>query len=164
MTHQYDQMNPSDALYIAARQYPGGIEALASRLGMSAAVLYNKLSPRSSNNIIGFDESCMILDYLAEVGRDDLVEMVINAYCWRHNHMTMKLPEHAPGDDRLLPQVLDILTTPGKLADGLRGALEDDVINARELAQLEQEFHTCLQTLIKLRNTVHGKAGQSHVK
>lgn len=32
MTHRYNDINPGDAIYLAARSYPGGIDALARNL------------------------------------------------------------------------------------------------------------------------------------
>lgn len=39
MTCKYSEMNQHDAIYIAARAYPGGVEALAGRMGMSGCAL-----------------------------------------------------------------------------------------------------------------------------
>ncbi|HEV7816365.1 MAG TPA: phage regulatory CII family protein, partial [Janthinobacterium sp.] len=38
-------MNQHDALYKVARNYPGGLEALAHSMGISVNVLRNKLAP-----------------------------------------------------------------------------------------------------------------------
>ena len=45
MTRRYSDTNQHDALYKVARAYPGGLEALAARMGMSVNVLRNKLAP-----------------------------------------------------------------------------------------------------------------------
>ena len=109
-------------------------------MGISAAVLYNKLSPRTASNHVNFEEVSVILDLLTEVGKHHQIDMVINSFCWRHERLTVKMPEHPPSDDELFNQVLEIMPNHSALADGLRSALNDNDINARELAQLEQEF------------------------
>lgn len=158
MTHRYNQMNAADALYIAARGYPGGVEALAARMGMSVKVLYNKLCPKTDSHHINFDEVSVILDFLADAGKHDSVEMVINAFNWRHDRVAVKLPEHEPDDEQLFSQVLRIMNSHGVLADGLHQALRDDDINARELEAFEQDFQTCILGLLQLRCSIHAKA------
>ena len=46
MTCHYSEINLLDAISIAARRYPGGIEALAQRIGIRVPqVLRNKITP-----------------------------------------------------------------------------------------------------------------------
>lgn len=157
MTHRYDDRNPDDALYCAARTYPGGIEALAARMGMSAKVLYKKLGPKVDSHRITFDEVQLILDYLVEAGMEREVDQVINAFCWRHDRAAVPLPDHFTTDAELFSQVVDILNSNGVLASGLRDALLDDEISDREMAQFDRDFRTCIMALIRLHASVEVK-------
>lgn len=161
MTHRYDSSNPSDALYCAARAYPGGIEALAARMNMSAKVLYKKLGPRVDSHRITFDEVQLILDYLADVGMENEVCQVINAFCWRHDRVAVPLPDHFTTDEDLFSQVVDIMNSNGLLAGGLRDALNDDVISDREMARFDNDFRTCILALVKLHAAVEVKYAES---
>ncbi|WP_341772648.1 phage regulatory CII family protein, partial [Burkholderia pseudomallei] len=46
-------MNIIDAAYAVVHDYPGGSESLAPRLGMSAAVLRNKVNPNNATHHLG---------------------------------------------------------------------------------------------------------------
>lgn len=155
MTHRYSKMNPNDALYIAARNYPGGVDALAARMGMSVKVLYNKLCPNTDSHHVNYHEVQMIIDFLSEVGRHDMVDMVINSFCWRYDLAVFKLPSVEPTDERLLDQMLGIMSKHGVMADGLKDALADGKISSRELDRIEEDFQTCIVALIRLRKTLH---------
>lgn len=50
-------MNVTDAAYDTVHQYPGGSEALAPRLGMSAAVLRGKVNPNTDRNLLSLQEA-----------------------------------------------------------------------------------------------------------
>ena len=56
MTRRYADMNQHDALYKVARAYPGGLEALATKLDMSVNVLRNKLAPGIETHYPSFEE------------------------------------------------------------------------------------------------------------
>ena len=43
-------MNVVDAAYLAVHTYPGGSESLGPRIGMSPAVLRNKVNPNCSTH------------------------------------------------------------------------------------------------------------------
>lgn len=50
-------MNVTDAAYDTVHQHPGGSEALAPRLGISAAVLRGKVNPNSDRNLLSLQEA-----------------------------------------------------------------------------------------------------------
>jgi hypothetical protein len=157
MTHRYNAMNPGDALYMAARSYPGGIEALAARMGMKPGVLYKKLCTKVDSHHVNFVEASVIIDFLTEAGKHELVELVINSFCWRHDRVSFELPDQPASDDQLFEQVLVIMSNQGVLADGLRNALSDARISDSELYQFERDFQTCLLALVKLRQSIQDK-------
>jgi hypothetical protein len=83
MTHRYTQMNPLDALYTAARAYPGGIEALAHRMGVSVAVLRNKLAPHVNTHHVTLAEASLIIEFLREAKCDEAL-LPLQALNWQH--------------------------------------------------------------------------------
>lgn len=64
MTKRYSVTGPLDALYAAARKYPGSVEALAQRMGKSPGVLRSKLSPDVDTHHTTFDEALDLIELL----------------------------------------------------------------------------------------------------
>lgn len=60
-------MNPLDAAYKAAHDYPGGTDALAVRLGMTGAILRGKVNPNDSHHKLTLKEA-IALDAIAGNG------------------------------------------------------------------------------------------------
>jgi len=52
-------MNTKDAAYLTGHHYPGGIPALAVRMGMDARELSRKLNPNTGS--LGLDEAIVLM-------------------------------------------------------------------------------------------------------
>lgn len=52
-------MNTRDAAFLTGHHYPGGVPALAARMGMDARELSPKLNPNTGN--IGLDEAVVMM-------------------------------------------------------------------------------------------------------
>lgn len=69
MTKRLDPVHPQDALYAAARTYPGGVKALAIVRDVSVETMYQKLDRQNPKNRIGFDDELFsLLDQLRAAG------------------------------------------------------------------------------------------------
>jgi hypothetical protein len=159
MTRRYSPLAPLDALYIAARAYPGGVEALAQRLGMSPHVLYKKLQPPVDTHHVNFEEASAILDILENAGRAAQADMVIQAFNWRHQRVAVRLPDvaHQPSA-QLLESAVSVMRQDGQLAGALQDALADDGrINSRELQIIEQHAQACITALLELLQRARDK-------
>lgn len=55
-------MNIIDAAHALVHDYPGGSESLAPRLGMSAAVLRNKVNPNNQTHHLSLNEAVKATD------------------------------------------------------------------------------------------------------
>ena len=122
MTSRLNPMHPLDALYSACQRYPGGIEALAARLGSTRAVMYNKLRQQVDTHRVGFsDELTRILHVLQDAGVPDW-SAALHALCWQHGHVAVSLPDELELADE---DVLDVLT-------GLIGSLGEVATRLRQ--------------------------------
>lgn len=157
MTYEYSNVNQHDALYNAARLYPGGIEALAQRMGCSANVLRNKLRPSIDTHHVNFEDVSHILELLEEA--KVLAAFVpLQAFCWRHGHVALKLRHGEASSDELVQQILAVMGDEGKLAADLNSALADDRrIDRRELDVIEQDVEQCVGGLMALLDRVRAK-------
>lgn len=54
-------MNTIDAAYLTGHHYPGGVPALASRMGMDARVLSLRLNPNDAAHALSLDEAVVLM-------------------------------------------------------------------------------------------------------
>lgn len=157
MTCRYNEINQHDALYLAARKYPGGVEALAQRLGMHAGTLYNKLRPGVTTHIVSFEELSHILELLEDAGVPE-AEQVFDAFLWRHGRVAMRLPHASITDDQLLSGVLQMLQCEGELAREISSALSNDgKISDKEYSEIDNDLQKSIEALVSLRERVRAK-------
>jgi hypothetical protein len=158
MTYQYNNINQHDALYLAARAYPGSVEALSTRLGMSSHVLYKKLRPAIETHAVTFEEVSEIIEHLEASGKEDKAEMIIDAFCWRHGRTAFKLPETPITQDDLLGQILGLQRDQGKLFGALKALLDGKQEWTEEAAQeIEKNMQVCISDMVALRQVVMGQ-------
>lgn len=157
MTCKYNELNKHDALYIAARSYPGGVEALAARMGISPNVLYKKLRRAVDSHHLNYEEASQIIELLSDSGRDQMVDLAIRSFMWRHGYVAYRIPGDSDdiNDDALLAQILKIISKKGILANNLKNALENDgIIDSEELNQTENDIQQCIASLMELKSKV----------
>lgn len=69
-------MAPIDAAYYTAHKYPGGVRAIAQRMGMSANVLQNKVNPNNDTHHLTLAEAVALMD----VSDNDAILMALAAH------------------------------------------------------------------------------------
>jgi hypothetical protein len=147
MTRKYCDMNQHDALYKAARAYPGGIEALAQAMGMSANVLRNKLAPTIASHYPSFEEVSTIVELCQSAGVAD-AHLPLHALLVRHGMAAFIVPqpEQSSSDD-LSQTVCRVMSQVGAVAAAVSCALMDGRVTAAEADLIEREFHGALAAL-----------------
>lgn len=162
MTCEYSDMNMHDALYNSARDFPGGIEALAVRMStpsvrVSPNVLRNKLRPTIDTHHTHFEEVSRIIELLEE-SRVPTAFVPLHAFCWRHRHVAFQLPEGDVDSDTLLKQVVDVIGDQGDLVNSISGALAThNDIDRDEFSRIDQNIMACINALVVLREKVEAK-------
>ncbi|MFP5390518.1 MAG: phage regulatory CII family protein [Gammaproteobacteria bacterium] len=147
MTRRYLDMNQHDALYTVARKFPGGVDALARALDMSANVLRNKLSPHITSHYPSFEEVSQIVECCHKAGVAD-AHLPLHALLNRHGMAAFIVPqpEHASRDD-LSQTVCRVMSEVGAVAEAVSSALIDGVVTVAEADLIEREFHSALSAL-----------------
>jgi hypothetical protein len=165
MTKKYSQIGLHDALYIAAREYPGGIEALAQRMGVSPNVLRNKLQPGIETHHTTLENFAEIVELLDPI-KPDAAELAVNALLWRLGRVSVRLPHGEDVDnDRLLLLVADLFSHDGQVAELVRKALADDnKISDKELDEIEKGIQESSEALMTLLHEVREKHAADNVK
>ncbi len=147
MTRKYLDMNQHDALYTVARRYPGGIDALAQAMGMSANVLRNKLAPTIASHYPSFEEVSNIVERCQQAGVSDAL-LPLHALLVRHGMAAfiVPLPEQVGRDD-LSQTVCRVMSEVGAVAEAVSSALMDGVVTHAEADLIEREFHSALSAM-----------------
>lgn len=154
MTLRYSDTNQHDALYLVARSYPGGIEALAQRMGKTANVLYNKLRPGVDTHYPSFEEVSEIIELCAASGVPNAT-LPLYALCARHGLVAFAFPDVAQlTDDDLTRAVCDAVKEMGDVTCAIGGALSDGQFSMAEIAKIEQEIQQVMGAVAALRERV----------
>lgn len=159
MTRKYLDMNQHDALYKVARGYPGGVDALAQTMGISANVLRNKLAPTIASHYPSFEEVSAIIERCQRAGVDDAL-LPLHALLVRHGMAAFVVPqpEQVGGDD-LSQTVCRVMSQVGAVAAAVSTALMDGRVTLAEADLIEREFHGALAALGEWRARIRLRTG-----
>lgn len=162
MTHRRDPLHPLDALNQSCKDFPGGIEVLALRRGVSAPTLYKKLEHRNSTHNLGYaDELSDLLFELQAAGVPGW-DATLHALCHRHGGVYVRLPElpaDASGQATMLTeQILRIVKEQGDVAAVLSEALSNDgEIDDKEIKRFEEQHSEAIAALVALGEMVRSR-------
>jgi len=132
-------MNTIDAAYHTVHDYPGGSESLGPRIGMSAAVLRNKVNPHNSTHHLTYAEAQRIVAFTNDV-------RMLQAWAHAQGYLLTKAPEGTECDMAVLEQVVNLGVANGAYMRTIHDALMDARIDQKELAAIMRAKHD-LQTV-----------------
>lgn len=138
-------MNVIDAADATVHDYPGGSESLAPRVGMSAAVLRNKVNPNNDRNVLGLVEAQKIMRVTGD-------HRVLQAQAADLGYALLRV-EDIDGDagaGSVIGMVLRLDATGGDFSRVVGAAMTDGVITPNELAAIEKAGHADQSALIGL--------------
>lgn len=119
-------MNVTDAAYATVHDYPGGSESLAPRMGMSAAVLRNKVNPHNPRNQLSLTEADQMLELTGD-------HRVLHAMAGKLDYVLARTKAADDDTDNVVSLVLHTSTASGKLAHSICEAMADGIITEREM-------------------------------
>ncbi|MEN1941038.1 phage regulatory CII family protein [Luteimonas sp. MJ174] len=120
-------MNVQDAAYATVRCYPGGSESLAPRVGMTGAVLRNKVNPKNDRNVLSLADA----DALMGVTGD---HRILHALAAEHGYTLQPIEGDGPGC--LMDAVLATSAAKGDLSSVIARAIADKVISSNDLSEI----------------------------
>jgi len=160
MTRKYSDMNQHDALYKVARAYPGGLEALAQKMQISANVLRNKLAPGIESHYPSFEETSQIVEFCYKAGVKDAL-LPLHALLGRHGMAAFVVPEPDQlNNDDLSQTVCRVMSQVGDVAEAVSTALMDGVITNAEADLIEREFQGALTALAEWRARIRAHSSR----
>lgn len=137
--------DPVQSLHTDAKEYPGGITALAALIGRSAGVLHNKFADSTAYEITDREADALARAIFTRTGKQGYIE----AKCAEHGGVFVPLP--APGeaaDDDVLTCILNSLRSLGNLADEVIQARADGVITQDEFTAIEVRDRRIISALL----------------
>jgi hypothetical protein len=134
-------MDVRDAFYYTVHDYKGGAEALAPRMGCTAAILRNKADPKKDHNkpMLADADNIMALtgDY-----------RVLHALAANHNHVCIKGdPKGTASDLAILELVTHVWQAEGDVGAAVHTALADGRVDKKEIAKVRGAIYKAQQAL-----------------
>lgn len=144
-------MNHLDAFHHTVHSAPGGAEALASRLGMSAQVLRNKANPNSNTNKPTLDEASRLMGVTGDFS-------ILHALAEQHGFVLTKLDEQPASDMGVLENVTSIWQRLGDVANEVHKTLEDGRVEQHEVAAVRAAVFRAFGPMMQLIERLSGMA------
>lgn len=145
-------MNITDAAYAVAHDYPGGTESLAPRLGMSGAVLRNKVNPNNSTHHLTLKEAAL----LSAVTNDRRIAIAfareLGLTC-----IEVPEPEHCADAD-VIELMAKTWETNGEIGREVNKTFEDGVVEQHEVRRVKDRVWDHIRTLFGLVGRIEGMA------
>lgn len=150
-------MQPLDALYQAARKYPGGIAALAARLHLTEETMRKKLRVQVDSHRLTYDELSEVLFCLEEAHVEGW-DSTLHALAWRHGGVFLRLPKAAvEDDDAMLASITDSVKEHAEAVAAIGASLAPDRdgkrrIDPREMRFIEEQTEQAVAAILAMRD------------
>ncbi|VVE68893.1 hypothetical protein PAN31117_03126 [Pandoraea anapnoica] len=145
-------MNITDAAHALVHDYPGGSESLAPRLGMSAAVLRNKVNPNNQTHHLSLNEAVKATD----VAND---ERVLEAWAAERGSAIVKIPHLSECcDSAIVEMMARAWETHGEVGKEIVKTLEDGRVEFQEVARVKGRIFAHAQVLFNIAARLEGMA------
>lgn len=142
-------MNHLDAFHQTVHTAPGGCEAIASRMGMSATILRNKANPNSATNKPTLDDADRLMGITGDF-------RVLHALAQNHGFVCTKVDEQPACDMAVLESVTDIWQHLGTFGAEVHKAMADGRIEPHEVRAIEVAAFTMFRPVMQLVARVNG--------
>ncbi len=141
-------MNIQDAAYNTAHDFPGGVSALAVRMGISANVLQNKVNPSQEYHKLTLNEAVKMQAITGD--RRILHAMADSLGC-----VCIQLPSHdQAGDMELLDSFMSVVSELGDLSAEFQQSWADGKITPKEFERIKSEAYDVQARLAELLTRV----------
>ncbi|WP_454826062.1 phage regulatory CII family protein [Paraburkholderia xenovorans] len=155
-------MNTADAAYAVAHEYGGGCESLGPRMGISGALLRNKVNTNrtpENRNVLSLAEAVRMTDLTGD-------ERIIEAWLAQRNAVMVKLPDpcEQPDNEEIVSKFMRLTVHYGDLARRFNEATADGEVDDQEMADLERIgnlIHRAVEEINLLTKRIYCRASAS---
>lgn len=135
----------NEAIYQAAKKYPGGARGLAKAIGAQAGTFTNKCNPNVQTHVLNIQELFSIIDV---TGDHAIVKEIAQHYgyvCYQIDAV-----DEALGDAALLDAWANWEIERGETVTAIKNALDDGSISPDEFALIRKEMFDDFQMELAL--------------
>ncbi|MGS7841830.1 phage regulatory CII family protein [Stenotrophomonas forensis] len=147
-------MNVTDAAYDTVHQYPGSSEALAPRMGMSAATLRGKVNPNTDRNLLSLQEADALMARTGDY-------RILHALCAEHGFIAQRVD--APESGTLITALLSAAAAKGDLAELVSKAMADNRITPNEADDISRACQQVMAALVQVSQHAEAAAERGGV-
>ncbi|MDR8398254.1 phage regulatory CII family protein [Paraburkholderia sp. USG1] len=145
-------MNITDAAYAVAHDYPGGTESLAPRLGMSGAVLRNKVNPNNTTHHLTLAEAVRMSQITGDIR---IAEAIANEL----GYALIQTPRMEDCNDAAIVELMGAAwATHGDVGKEICKTLEDGRVETKEVERVESRIYAHAQVLFNISARLRGMA------
>jgi len=145
-------MNHLDAFHKTVHGSPGGVDALAPRMGLSAGILRNKANPNSATNKPTLDEADRLMGVTG-------VYDVLHSLAANHGFVCVRVEEGASAADMaVLEMVTQVWQTNGEVGAEINQALADGRITKAEVVRVREAVRRAERALESVVARLEGMA------
>ena len=156
MTKAYQQMSVADAIYTAARKYPGSVEALAVRIGRSPNVLRSKLKPDVDTHHLTLEDALQIIELL-DCTVPHAADLAVKAIAWRLGRVCIRHEGIDSDASSLETQALAAGGAFGLLQAQMAAIMvtkHEQTLTHKEADELNASIAACIELLFLLKDSV----------
>ena len=138
-------MSATDAAYRLAHRYPGGVVALAARMGLNANTLQHKLNPNSPGHHFYLADA----ELATALTGDAEIAQALALAC---GHVCVPvMPYTSLAGVELASRVAKLGAEFGDMMRATLDAVADNRVTSRELAEYDDQFNDFLAAAVALR-------------
>lgn len=135
-----------DQIHEIAHGYPGGVEALAARMGKNPGTMRKKLLPNEDTHDLTVKELRKIVDYCD-------TDRIAQAFADERGLMCIKKPDfESLSDKEILDLFLDLQAKQGEWAREISKSMENGDINWNELVAIRKEYDEFITAAAEVMN------------
>lgn len=144
-------MNIIDAADSTVHDYPGGSESLGPRVGISPAVLRNKVNPNNTTHHLTLAEA----DRLMRITQD---KRILKALAHAHGYLLVKAPEECSteSDMSVLEHVTGLMVQQGRFAMEIHTALSDGGVSKEEMVRIDRAGREFMGEIVEIKQRLRG--------
>lgn len=145
-------MNIRDAAHATVHDYDGGSESLGPRMGISAAVLRNKVNPNNETHHLTLNEADRMMGLTGDF-------RILRALAHAHGFLLVKAPEGSDCDMSVLEAVVETGVAHGQWMQAIHSALADGRVDSGEVQAIKEAKRALQTAAATATQRVEGMAG-----
>ncbi|CAB3850132.1 phage regulatory CII family protein [Achromobacter animicus] len=147
-------MNITTAADLTVHDYKGGSEALGAVIGMSPAVLRNKVNPNNTTHHLTLAEADRIVRMTGDV-------RILAAFAHGNGYLLVKAPESCGESDMsVLEQVAALMIAHGRFGHEVYDALADGGVDQQEMLRVDAAGRALMEAVAGVARRLSGMAEQ----